>query len=188
MTTKVHKKNDFATTVRDLWFENFRKNRRARIEVKGVSMLPLLRSGALVTVEATSVDEIHAGDVAVFRNPGNAPLCIHRVLGTFTFNQKLLIIQKGDNTMFPRVFAEDDMLGRAVVSRTSTLLKRSKQNGRLWVMMCFIFKFYYRAASPIYTVVCSSQYKNPHQRGSFYYLALKWLYLFPSIMCATIKV
>ena len=61
------------------------------------SMHPVMRVGDMVVVESKSPDEIHAGDVIAYNDPGGTPnvMITHRVL-SITEGEERLFQTKGD--------------------------------------------------------------------------------------------
>lgn len=68
--------------------------------VEGKSMEPLLQTGDLVLVVKTSPNDIHVGDIVVYKRPGGE-LVIHRVLKIDKAGNEYLYFIKGDNNPLP---------------------------------------------------------------------------------------
>ncbi len=80
-----------------------------RIEARGCSMSPFIRSGDVVTVSPLRGKSPRSGDVVLFRISGSNRLVIHRVAGKI--NESYLI--RGDNCEEPDGLAsKSDILGR----------------------------------------------------------------------------
>ncbi|MEM1619919.1 MAG: signal peptidase I [Fervidicoccaceae archaeon] len=81
--------------------------------VSGSSMLPLLRSGDLVFVEAKKSHEIKVGDIIVYRSV-RGHLIIHRVIGVVDAGTGVEFVTKGDSNPFDDSFLGEYRVGRGV--------------------------------------------------------------------------
>ncbi|OYT37669.1 MAG: signal peptidase I [Desulfurococcales archaeon ex4484_58] len=68
--------------------------------VRGYSMYPLLREGDLVFAYKPKPEDIHVGDIIIYKGlRGN--LVIHRVIKIRVINGKYYYVTKGDNNLLP---------------------------------------------------------------------------------------
>ncbi len=68
--------------------------------VEGKSMEPLLQTGDLVLVVKVPPNDIHVGDIVVYKRPGGE-LVIHRVLKIEKVGNEYMYFIKGDNNPLP---------------------------------------------------------------------------------------
>jgi signal peptidase I len=80
----------------DLVSEILRKFGRARMRVSGISMMPALRPGDLVSIERVTPREILRGEIIVFAREGR--LITHRVITKQGVGADIVLITRGDHT------------------------------------------------------------------------------------------
>ncbi len=68
--------------------------------VEGKSMEPLLQTGDLVLVSKASPNQIHVGDIVVYRST-YGELIIHRVIKVMRIDGRYVYLIKGDNNLVP---------------------------------------------------------------------------------------
>lgn len=68
--------------------------------VKGYSMFPILREGDIVFAYKPGPNEIHVGDIIIYRGL-SGELIIHRVIKVIINENKYYYVTKGDNNQFP---------------------------------------------------------------------------------------
>ncbi len=68
--------------------------------VEGRSMEPTLQTGDLVMVIKVSPEDIHVGDIIVYKKP-NGTFIIHRVIKIKQINNQLYYVTQGDNNPIP---------------------------------------------------------------------------------------
>lgn len=98
-----------------------------RLHVDGVSMMPLIRPGDVVTVTPASWHQLACGDVVAVRRPAG-DIVSHRII----VKSDTAVVTKGDNMRVPDpVWSADDVLGRVVaLERDGTRINLRAQRGR----------------------------------------------------------
>ncbi|MEZ0393560.1 MAG: signal peptidase I [Desulfurococcaceae archaeon] len=67
--------------------------------VEGYSMFPTLMEGDIVVVVQKPAEQIHVGDIIIYRTSGG--FIIHRVVGVKVIDGKYFFVTKGDNNEIP---------------------------------------------------------------------------------------
>lgn len=101
--------------------------------VEGRSMEPLLQTGDLVFVIKASPDDIHVGDVIVYKRP-NGEYVIHRVIKVIGNGDSMLIVTKGDNNPVPDGNIPVDWVAGKVISIDGNVIKIP---GIGYITLCF---------------------------------------------------
>ncbi len=83
--------------------------RNPTVEIRGNSMLPLLRDGQSVTVDTSMARGVRAGDIILFLNADR--LVAHRVLAVRSAGGGRRYIEKGDNQLVFGIVNHEDLLG-----------------------------------------------------------------------------
>lgn len=107
-----------------------------KLEVKGKSMLPLIKIGDQIEIE--QVKDIKIGDIIVF-NTKNFPI-VHRVIGKYKIKGKKFFVHKGDNSFIPGITKEDSIIGKLTsINRDEKFIKLNNN----WCKHHKILIFYY---------------------------------------------
>ncbi len=101
--------------------------------VEGRSMEPLLQTGDLVFVIKASPDNIHVGDVVVYKRP-NGEYVIHRVIEIIGNGDSMLVVTKGDNNPVPDGNIPIDWVAGKVVAIGGNVIKIP---GIGYITLCF---------------------------------------------------
>ena len=126
----------------DLWSQSGEQH---YLPIRGRSMLPLLREGDDVLI--THTRDLHAGEIAVFQQPGG--LVAHRVLAVFTAGGEQILRTKGDNSLgLDPPVRSNEIVGRAVTIRRAGRILNLNTSG--WRRTDRIMAVFEKAQARIY--------------------------------------
>ena len=117
------------------WVEDELSNGNSvTITVKGVSMLPMLRSNRdCVRIVKCSSDDIKPGDIVLFRNRG-----VH-ILHRFIKRDGDAYLMRGDNVFSHcETCSADDILGKVVLIKRGS--KEISPNAHIWKPIIFLWR------------------------------------------------
>ncbi len=76
-------------------------------------MSPMLKRGDIITIRATSPENIRLGDIVVFATSGT--LCAHRLIMKIFRGRCFILVTKSDSaSVIDRPFCDDKLLGKVV--------------------------------------------------------------------------
>ena len=84
--------NDELTS--DLWGEVLDKGYNFRFKAFGVSMLPLIRAGDILTIKPVEYVDLSIGDIILYEN--NSKPFVHRIIKIKRLENSFIFITKGD--------------------------------------------------------------------------------------------
>ncbi len=94
------------------------KIRGGVFRMHGNSMLPLLKEGDSINVVPAQVEDLKAGDIAVFSKKGTPALTCHRIIGKLKSGNTLYFLENGDNSPRVDMVSSEDIIGKAVSLKT----------------------------------------------------------------------
>jgi signal peptidase I len=85
-----------------------------RFRAKGMSMHPFVRNGDLLHVRAVPPDQVHIGELVLFRTAGSK-MAVHRVLRRKRLGERIAFVIKGDRVEQPDgIVPAENILGRVI--------------------------------------------------------------------------
>ncbi|MFC1893831.1 S24/S26 family peptidase [Chloroflexota bacterium] len=115
----------------ELWVELYARKGIGWLPVLTDSMAPLIRSGDQVLVSQVLAEQIHFGDIVVFRRNGD--LIVHRVFKKWRNAEGIFFGEKGDSAQVQGLLAAGKVIGRVttVKGRGNKTLSLSPPLSRL---------------------------------------------------------
>jgi len=131
--------DDLHTELYELTDDLIKSDIIVRIKVKGVSMLPMLRSGDTVTLRKCTSAALNPGDIAGFKSSGK--WVAHRVLKKRTINDKTVLLCKGDSAKNKDNPVDDDNLVGKIISFTRKGKEHNLESPRYQAKGRFIARY-----------------------------------------------
>jgi hypothetical protein len=138
-------------------------------------MAPLIRPGDQVLVSKAVAEQIHFGDIAVFRH--NGELVVHRVLKKWQNADGVYFVEKGDAQYTYSLIGGDKVIGRVtMVKGRGKKLSLSSPLGRLTSLVLSAWLYW---TGVVITILRSSRSRTVRRAGR---VLAKLLTLFSNIM------
>lgn len=119
-----------------------RRHKKATITsyVEGESMSPMLKRGNIITIKATSPQNIRLGDIVVFAT--NGTLCAHRLIMKIFRGERFILITKSDSAfVIDRPFYDKKLLGKVVEIKKDAMTLNLESC--LWIIINRILGLYH---------------------------------------------
>jgi len=119
-----------------------RRHKKAMVTsyVEGESMSPMLKRGNIITIKATSPQNIRLGDIVVFAT--NGTLCAHRLIMKIFRGGRFILVTKSDSTfVIDRPFYDKKLLGRVVEIKKDAMTLNLESC--LWIIINRILGLYH---------------------------------------------
>jgi len=85
-----------------------------RFRAKGISMHPFVRHGDILHVHAVDPEQVHVGDLVLFR-ASSSKVIVHRVLRRTELEEKIAFVIKGDRAGRPDgIIPSENILGHVI--------------------------------------------------------------------------
>jgi signal peptidase I len=85
-----------------------------RFRAKGISMHPFVRHGDILHVRAVAPEQVHIGDLVLFR-AASSKVIVHRVLRRTKLEEKIAFVIKGDRAGRPDgIIPAENVLGHVI--------------------------------------------------------------------------
>ena len=129
--------------------------RNPTVEIRGNSMLPLLRDGQSVTVDTSPAREVRPGDIILFLNADR--LVAHRVLAVRSASGSRRYIEKGDNQLAFGMVNHEEVLGTiTAIDGKNDLVGHAGINRAIiysYTKLSYLAAVLYRAVGAIYGII-----------------------------------
>jgi signal peptidase I len=138
-----------AAAATDLLAEVLSRFGEVRLRVSGTSMLPAIRPGDILVVRRCVFEDVHSGDVVVFR--AGQRLFAHRVAGKHAGSETDALITKGDalSQQDPAVSASN-VLGRVTEIRSSRPAPRARRTRLLFRVLFRVARLFDHAGRAMF--------------------------------------
>ena len=146
-----------------------------QLRTDGISMSPMLETGAIATIEFADASGLRAGDVILFVRADR--LVLHRLLRVRNGEGGVVFVEKGDHQPFAADIAVSCVLGRAIeIATTRGTFRATSPSGRRVTRRLLRYS---RAEHALYRLKVKMFGTRPSSAGRLYTrgakMARRWL-------------